>query len=1476
MSFSNRSLRRRFTAEKLEDRRMLATFAVSSLADSGPQTLRAAVAAANAQTGTDTIVFDSLLTGDIQLETRIEVTSDIEIVGPGADVISIDGMNDTAMFFVTDEGGLTLDSLTLKNGAVSGSGGAIFSNGSVEIRDSQVIDNSAGQHGGVIRSFGPLTIESSVLSGNAAGNFGGAISSVTGDVTIVDSVVSDNTTAGNGGAVSIVGAYLAYTNFQFTNSTFDGNYAGQDGGALHTGYNTGGNFDHVTITANVSNRDGGGVFVDAESGLTSRNSILAANSAAGVGDDMAQRGIINFAHTLISNNDDTFLAEANPDSNGNIVGGALGGSIDARLGAPAIDTLPHRPLRKGSPAIDAGDPSFVSPPDFDGRGAPFDRLFGGRVDMGAFESQPRTFLVDSLGGFGPGNFTLRDAITSSNENAGRDTILFDATLAGLTGGLSNSEVTIISESIDILGPEHDPITIGTGGSVQDLLIDDGSSSTVSEVTLAGVNFIDSLPGDAVGSHDGGFLQNFEDLTIRASVISGGETAGRGGAIAHLGGSLELQDVQLLNNRSSDSGGAIFSNSGQVVLYDSVVSGNVAQPSSGSIAGGAIYQGGALLHLERTVLSGNTGYGDGGAIHQGGGTLQVVDSRIEGNSALGSGGDGGAIYTSTTDVDVYSSSITGNHSADDGAIYLSGGSASFVNTTISSNGVHDDGAGILAVRNAVVAVEHSTIAANTADVNGAGVGAVGGLFGVSGATITVNNSIIADNIDRLGPSDVGEDVGGGASLSATFSLIGANRFTISDDGGNLIGTNGSPIDPRFGPLVLGPGITRFHGLQSGSPAIDAGQTTGSDPSFDQRGMPFDRLSGNGLDMGAIETQPQVLIVDNATDELDSDLSAGDLSLREALSLTGGAEIDWIQFAPEINGETILLTLGELAISGSVSIFGFGTNITIDAQGNSRIFDVDDGDATGESEVVIRGLRLTGGDTQFVFGQDPSVDGYGGAIRSFENLTLADTVITGNAADNAGGGLYAGGSGTVTIERSSITGNSTTSTLGGLGGGIAVRSTGFAVHEIVESDISGNTTTALNARGGGLFVDADGSVLAVRRSTIANNTTAAGGGGADVVGSNYGHVIFERSTISGNVATGSYASGGGVAWSATGYGILQFFNSTISGNQAGRFGGGVVAGSDAQLHFLGSTIVNNTAGDSGGGVYLSLLAEALIDNSIVAQNTFGGSSGPDIFQNQHPTQGATLDAFYSFIGDAFGSELGPAVPDANGNLVGHSAASVLDPRIGPLTDNGGFTLTHKPLENSAAIDAGNPVSPGLGTQDQIGNIRIVNGRLDMGSVEVINMPTIDPDFNDDGMIDSLDIDLLQANIVDGPADPATFDLTGDGSVDVADRNEWLALAGAANLPSGNAYLLGDANLDGFVDGSDFLRWNDNKFTANSAWSAGDFNVDGAVDGVDFLVWNDHKFQSADLTGFDRRDHWRNDDSSCDESERSWVDAIFAAIE
>ncbi|MEM8681227.1 MAG: glycoside hydrolase family 30 beta sandwich domain-containing protein, partial [Planctomycetota bacterium] len=119
----------------------------------------------------------------------------------------------------------------------------------------------------------------------------------------------------------------------------------------------------------------------------------------------------------------------------------------------------------------------------------------------------------------------------------------------------------------------------------------------------------------------------------------------------------------------------------------------------------------------------------------------------------------------------------------------------------------------------------------------------------------------------------------------------------------------------------------------------------------------------------------------------------------------------------------------------------------------------------------------------------------------------------------------------------------------------------------------------------------------------------------------------------------------------------------------------------------------------------------------------------------------------------------------------------------------------------------------------------------------------DFDDNGSLSIEDLDRLVAAIATGDH-PDLFDLNADGLVNLADRDQWLVVAGETNLASGNPYLVGDANLDGTVDGQDFLAWNNHKFGPTGAWSEGDFNADGVTDGQDFILWNNTKFTSAEI--------------------------------
>ncbi|MEL6383970.1 MAG: hypothetical protein AAFQ89_16265, partial [Cyanobacteria bacterium J06626_18] len=140
---------------------------------------------------------------------------------------------------------------------------------------------------------------------------------------------------------------------------------------------------------------------------------------------------------------------------------------------------------------------------------------------------------------------------------------------------------------------------------------------------------------------------------------------------------------------------------------------------------------------------------------------------------------------------------------------------------------------------------------------------------------------------------------------------------------------------------------------------------------------------------------VVFVDTLVDENDGDLSGGDVSLREALALVeaGGT----IEFAEDLAG-TIALdsSLGQLVIDKALTIDGTGEAvITVDAQGNSRVFRISDGDYGTQLSVNIRGLTITGGNAGERFNAD------GGGIHTTENLDLTNVTITGNTAFDGGG-------------------------------------------------------------------------------------------------------------------------------------------------------------------------------------------------------------------------------------------------------------------------------------------------------------------------------------------------------------------------------------------------------------------------------------------------------------------------------------------
>ncbi|MEM8679978.1 MAG: choice-of-anchor B family protein [Planctomycetota bacterium] len=123
-----------------------------------------------------------------------------------------------------------------------------------------------------------------------------------------------------------------------------------------------------------------------------------------------------------------------------------------------------------------------------------------------------------------------------------------------------------------------------------------------------------------------------------------------------------------------------------------------------------------------------------------------------------------------------------------------------------------------------------------------------------------------------------------------------------------------------------------------------------------------------------------------------------------------------------------------------------------------------------------------------------------------------------------------------------------------------------------------------------------------------------------------------------------------------------------------------------------------------------------------------------------------------------------------------------------------------------------------------------RLDLGH---------DADFNDDGTVGCEDVDALVTLLAAGESD-SDYDLTQDGVVTTADLDAWRELAGETLFGTGGEVMAGDANLDGMVDGRDYMVWYEQRFTEQSSWCNGDFDANGRVDGQDFVLWNTHKYR------------------------------------
>jgi hypothetical protein len=402
-------------------------------------------------------------------------------------------------------------------------------------------------------------------------------------------------------------------------------------------------------------------------------------------------------------------------------------------------------------------------------------------------------------------------------------------------------------------------------------------------------------------------------------------------------------------------------------------------------------------------------------------------------------------------------------------------------------------------------------------------------------------------------------------------------------------------------------------------------------------------------------------------------------------------------------SIELSSGQLLVDKSVTINGPGAEkLSVQNTRLSRVFEI----ASGET-VTISGFEISSGQALV-----------GGGIYNAGILKFVGCTISGNEA----GGVRQNG----------------------LGGGI-YNASGAEI-AIINSTISDNNVNGLSQQpdlGGGIFNE-DGAILTVINCVISGNEADQGGGIY-----NGGSMQITGTAFSDNFVGSAFSQQISVGGAIYNGGILHIANSTLTRNaaigaiQSGGLGGGIFNGGG--LAITNSTISGNLAGGTGaspgtGGGIANGSGDIDIQNSTINGNMADGPGGSGFGGNVFMAEGA-LEIGNTILNTGFGDNIsnfannGTIISDgynlSNDNAAGYLTAAGdqinTDPRLGPLQDNGGLTLTHALLAESPAIDAGDPnfnpnnfQPPLIYDQRGPGFDRVKNGRIDIGAFQVQTGP------------------------------------------------------------------------------------------------------------------------------------------------------------
>ena len=819
-----------------------------------------------------------------------------------------------------------------------------------------------------------------------------------------------------------------------------------------------------------------------------------------------------------------------------------------------------------------------------------------------------------------------------------------------------------------------------------------------------------------------------------------------------------------------SGGGIRIQNSNLEIADCIISNNTANTGgNGHVWGGGVYIVNSTVNILRTSFAGNKAKSTpgsnnnrayGGGLAASGSVIAILDSEFHGNDADAQGHHGswgGAIYLIGGSGIVSNTAMIGNRSSPNradrgygGALYLNAGTT-VERCVIQSNRVWNaaDGYGGGGVYMTGGTLRNCLVADNQASWDGGGIFATGGRIenvtvagnlnseanripGVylSGATVTVTNSIFSANIRTFDSAEVNVTDSGG---TIAYSCMTPGRA----------GTSNLTADAEFVDTA-----TSNYRLLPSSPAVDTAFALGwMTDSVDLDGNP--RIRNDVPDMGCYEAAPpgEGPIQIGFTADRQTGLDSLDVVFTASVA---GSNLEGLQYQWDFDND------GTFDLEGSDR--AVVTNVFTPGRYAVRLR------VTNEVEEVAELIRdnyiFVSASEIYVWSGGDDSDGLSWATAFHEVQPAIDFAAVSNTIYLAGetfllnetlvwaghqkvriqGGYQAGALTVGPGLRDSVQWP-TRLVRNPAAGNLRILYVSSVSNCLLEQVVVANGLTTAGGEtpystgsGGGIRLLA--SELDITDCVISNNQANATGNGYAWGGGVFAQdstVVFRRTRFLGNIArntsgsSNSRSRGGGLA--AAG-GAITILESHFLDNDADAYGhhgshGGAIC-LDGGNHLIRNTLMaGNRAGPNralgvGGAIYLT--AGTTMENCTIATNRIWNAtagSGGGIYHaggsvtnciitdNWNITTGTRTD-IYTANTTVFGYTCSPdLVPGVNGNITSD-----------PLYANpaaGDFTL----LPTSPCLDAGVQRPWMNGAVDLNGAERVRGNQVDMGCYEIIIM-------------------------------------------------------------------------------------------------------------------------------------------------------------